>query len=83
MKKRDIVIAGYAETPIDFKTGRSAYDLAGEALDQLLERTGIDKAEIDGLSVTTALSEAQNPFFAVYLTEALGLKQLVGTLEFA
>ncbi|CAM3423386.1 Thiolase [Bordetella sputigena] len=73
MKKRDMVIAGYAETPVGFKTGRSAYDLAGEALDQLLERTGIDKNEIDGLSVTTALSEAQNPFFAVYMTEALGL----------
>ena len=25
--KRDIVIAGYSETAIDFKTGRSAYDL--------------------------------------------------------
>ncbi len=73
MNQRDIVIAGYAETKIDFKTGRSAYDLAGEALDQLLTRTGIDKGEIDGLSVTTALSEAQNPFFAVYMTEALGI----------
>jgi len=51
MKQRDIVIAGYAETPIDFKTGRSAYDLAGEALDQLLERTGLDKSEIDVLFV--------------------------------
>lgn len=73
MKKRDIVIAGYAETPIDFKTGRSAYDLAGEALSQLLERTGIDKDSIDGLSVTTALSEGSNPFYAVYMSEALGL----------
>ena len=36
MKKRDIVIGGYAETAIDFKTGRSAYDLAGEALDLAL-----------------------------------------------
>ena len=33
-KKRDIVIAGYSETAIDFKTGRSAYDLGGEALRQ-------------------------------------------------
>lgn len=73
MKKRDIVIAGYSETKIDFKTGRSAYDLAGEALSQLLERTGISKDEIDGLSVTTALSEASNPFFAVYMTDALGI----------
>lgn len=73
MKNRDIVIAGYAETKIDFKTGRSAYDLAGEALSQLLASTGIDKREIDGLSVTVALSEAGNPFFAVYMTDALGL----------
>jgi acetyl-CoA acetyltransferase len=73
MAKRDIVIAGYAETAIDYKTGRSAYDLAGEALSQLLERTGIDKDRIDGLSVTTALSEASNPFYAVYMCEALGL----------
>ncbi|MFM0337326.1 thiolase family protein [Paraburkholderia fungorum] len=73
MSKRDMVIAGYAETPIGFRTGRSAYDIAGEALDQLLARTGIERSMIDGLSVTTALSEASNPFFAVYMTEALGL----------
>ena len=73
MKNRDIVIAGYAETKINFKTGRSAYDLAGEALSQLLASTGIEKSEIDGLSVSVALSEAGNPFFAVYMTDALGL----------
>lgn len=73
MKKRDVVIAGYSETKVQFKSGRSAYDLAGEALSLLLERTGIDKNQIDGLSVTTALSEASNPFFAVYMTDALGL----------
>jgi hypothetical protein len=72
-KKRDIVIAGYSETAIDFKTGRSAYDLGGEALAKLLAATGIPKDAIDGLSVTTPLSECPNPFFAVYMTEALGL----------
>lgn len=73
MKKKDIVIAGYSETKIEFKSGRSAYDLAGEALSQLIERTGVRLEDIDGLSVTTALSEAPNPFFAVYMTEALGI----------
>jgi acetyl-CoA acetyltransferase len=72
-KKRDIVIAGYSETPINFKSGRSAYDLGGEALAKLLEATGIEKDVIDGLAVTCPLSEAPNPFFAVYMTEALGL----------
>jgi acetyl-CoA acetyltransferase len=72
-KKKDIVIAGYSETAIDFKTGRSAYDLGGEALAKLLAATGIQKSAIDGLAVTTPLSECPNPFFAVYMTEALGI----------
>ena len=73
MASSDIVIAGYSETKVAYKSGRSAYDFAGEALAALLERTGIAKSEIDGLSVTFALSEASNPFFAVYMTDALGL----------
>ncbi|TAL75154.1 MAG: thiolase family protein [Burkholderiaceae bacterium] len=73
MKRKDMVIAGYAETKVGFKTGRSAYDLAGEAYAQLLERTGIAADKIDGLSVTTALSEASNPFFPVYMADALGI----------
>jgi acetyl-CoA acetyltransferase len=73
MSKQEIVIAGYAETPVVFKSGRSAYDLAGEALAQLIERTGIEKDAIDGMSVTVPLSEASNPFFAVYVSEALGM----------
>jgi acetyl-CoA acetyltransferase len=72
-KRRDIVIAGYSETPIDFKTGRSAYDLAGEALASLLAAAGIEKDALDGLAVTAPLSECPNPFFAVYMAEALGL----------
>lgn len=71
--KRDIVIAGYSETAINFKSGRSAYDLGGEALAKLLAATGIEKDQIDGLAVTAPLSECPNPFFAVYMTEALGL----------
>jgi acetyl-CoA acetyltransferase len=68
-----IVIAGYSETKVVFKSGRSAYDLAGEAYSALLQRTGVAPAEIDGLSVTVAISESPNPFFAVYMAEALGL----------
>ncbi len=73
MAKPEIVIAGYAETPVQYKSGRSAYDFAGEALAQLLERTGIEKDRIDGMSVTVPLSECANPFFAVYMAEALGM----------
>jgi acetyl-CoA acetyltransferase len=73
MSKSDIVIAGYSETPVIFKSGRSAYDFAGEALSSLIEATGIEKDIIDGMSVTVPLSEASNPFFAVYMADALGI----------
>jgi len=73
MGNKEMVIAGYSETPVISKSGRSAYDFAGEALAQLLERTGIEKDAIDGMSVTTPLSETSNAFFPVYMAEALGL----------
>jgi acetyl-CoA acetyltransferase len=73
MKQRDIVIAGYSETKIDVKTGRTAYELAGEAFASLLQSTGLPKRAIDGLSVNAAISEAGNPFFAVAMSEVLGL----------
>ncbi len=71
--KQRIAIANYAEIPNRLKTGRSAYDLAGEALAALLAKSGLALEEIDGLSVTAALSEGTNPFLAAYICEALGL----------
>lgn len=73
MSSTDIVIAGYAELPITLKSGRSAYDLAGEVVANLLEKTKVAKHRIDGLSVTAPISEASNPFFGVYVAEALGM----------
>lgn len=70
---RDIGVVGYAELPNRSQSGRSAYDLAGELMSKLLERTGLELHEIDGLSVSTALSEGTNPFFAAYMCEALGI----------
>ena len=67
-----IVIAGYAETPIMLRSGRSAYDWAGEAFAELLHSTEIGKSEIDGLCATASISEACNPFFAANLAELFG-----------
>ena len=69
----DIVVGGYAETKIQLRSGKSAYALAGEAFETLLENTGLEKGEIDGLSVTMPLSEGSNTFFPVYMTDALGM----------
>lgn len=73
MIKSDIVIAGYAETPIQFRTHRTAYDLGGEVFSALLASTGIEPGMVDGVSITTSISEAGNNFLANYMCEALGL----------
>ncbi len=70
---QNIVIAGYAETKISQKLGRSAFDLAGEVFADLLARTGLTQRDIDGLSATLPLSEAGNVFLAPYMADALGL----------
>ena len=73
MSKRDIAIVAYAETPVTLGGGRSSYDLAGDVFAELLERSGVDKSEIDGISIGETMSETSNPFWAVYMTEMLGL----------
>lgn len=73
MAKRDIAIVGYGETKVELKGGRSSYDLAGEVLEQILNSTGVPKSEIDGICVSETMSETSNPFWAVFMSEMLGL----------
>lgn len=70
---RDVAIVGYSETKIDVRTGRTSYELAGDALDDVLRSTKIDKSEIDGLCVSETMSESANPFWAQYMADMLGL----------
>lgn len=72
-KESNVGIVGYAELPNRTQSGRSAYDLAGELLSGLLEITGLELQEIDGLSVSASLSEGTNPFYAAYMCESLGV----------
>ncbi len=66
-------IVAYSELPNRLRTGRSAYDLAGEVYANLLEQSGIDPSIIDGLAVVGSMSEAPNPFYPSYVAELLGL----------
>ena len=72
-KRKDIAVIGYGETKVTLRGGRSAYDMAGEVLEQILNQTGIEKNKIDGLSIAEAMSETSNPFWGVYMCEMLGL----------
>jgi acetyl-CoA acetyltransferase len=73
VSKNDIAIVGYGETPVTMRGGRSSYDLAGDVFAQIIESTGIDKSEIDGICVSETMSETSNPFWAVFVAEMLGM----------
>jgi acetyl-CoA acetyltransferase len=70
---RDVCIVGYAETKIEFKSGRNAYELAGDVFSAMLDETKVDKNKVDGLSVLAPLSEGSNPFFSAFAADALGI----------
>jgi acetyl-CoA acetyltransferase len=73
LQSRSISIVGYAETKLERKSGKTVLQLAGEALHELLRRTGIDRESIDGFVLTMSQSEAGNPMWSNVVAEALGL----------
>ena len=73
LSDRGIAIVGFAETRLERRSGRTALSLAGEAVDRLLARTGVERSRIDGFATTLAMSEGGNPFYSNLLAEGLGL----------
>lgn len=70
---RDIAIIGYAETKIERRSGKTAYEIAGDVMDQICARTGVTPADIDGLITVQTHSEACNPFWTPFLADQLGI----------
>lgn len=73
LQDRGVAIVGYAETKLVRRSGRSALSLAGEAVNAVLARTGVERNRIDGFATTLAMSEGGNPFYSNLLAEGLGL----------
>ncbi len=73
LQERGLAIVGFAETKLVRRSGRTALSLAGEAVDALLARTGVERSRIDGFATTFAMSEGGNPFYSNLLAEGLGL----------
>ena len=73
MSLRDNAIVAYAETKVMEKSDRDVWVLAGEMLEELLDKTGIDKNEIDGLVMSGLTGTgAANPFWAQTTADQLG-----------
>ena len=73
MDQNEPLIVGFAETPYTVASGRSVFDLAGDVHAQLLESAALDNGAIDGLVACASTTEATNPFWSVYLSDALCL----------
>jgi acetyl-CoA acetyltransferase len=73
LAERGISIVGYASTRLERKSGKTVSELAGEVMQQLLRRTGVERERIDGFATTLSWSEAGNPFWSSSLAEGLGL----------
>ena len=75
MALRDNAIVAYAETKVMEKSDRDVWVLAGEILEALLDKTGIDKNEIDGLVMAGLTGTgAANLFWAQTTADVLGLE---------
>ena len=71
---RDTAIVGFAETKIVEKSDRDVWELGAEILETLLDRTGFDKQEIDGLVLSASMTGAGNAFWSQTTADQLGLE---------
>jgi acetyl-CoA acetyltransferase len=73
LETREIAIVAYGETPNIRRSGLSAYELASQVSAELLGKTGLRPADIDGLAVNIPLSECANPFWSNFVADYLGI----------
>jgi acetyl-CoA acetyltransferase len=72
LQDRSISIIGYGETPIMKNSGRTALELGAQVVRDILGRAGLERHQVDGVALTTPLSEAGDPFWSNLLVETLG-----------
>ena len=70
---RDIAIVAYGETPIERRSGKTTFEFAAAAMEQILSRTGLRPADIGGFATNIAHSESANQYATAYLCDSLGL----------
>jgi acetyl-CoA acetyltransferase len=74
MALHDVAVIGYAETKIVEKSDRDIWELGGDILESLLQKTGFDKGEIDGLILSSSMTGAGNAFWSQTTADQLALE---------
>ena len=70
----DSAIVGYAETAIVERSDCDIWSLGAQILESLLDSSGFEKQQIDGLLVNTSLTGCASGFWAQNTAEYLGLE---------
>ena len=74
MALHDAAIVAYGETKIVPVSDRDIWALGADILEQLLNRTGFEKGEIDGLILSSSMTGAGNAFWSQATADALALE---------
>lgn len=74
MALHDAAIVAYGETKIVPVSDRDIWALGANILEQLLNRTGFEKGEIDGLILSSSMTGAGNAFWSQATADALALE---------
>ncbi len=74
MALRDAAIVGYAETKIVERSDGTSGNWAPKILETLLDRTGLEKGEIDGLILSSSQTGAGNRFWSQTTADQLALE---------
>ncbi len=74
MKFSDVAIVGYAETKIVTRSTADIWELGAEIIESLLDSTGIEKDEIDGLLVNSSLTGCSSAFWVQLCADYFGLE---------
>jgi acetyl-CoA acetyltransferase len=74
MAMHDMAIVGYAESKIVEKADRDIWEMDADILEALLQKTGFEKGEIDGLILSSSMTGAGNAFWSQTTADQLALE---------
>lgn len=74
MAMHDCAVVGYAETKIVPMSDVDIWELCAQIMEQLLDRTGFEKGEIDGLILSSSTTGAGNCFWSQTVADQLALE---------
>ena len=74
MALHDMAIVGYAETKIVEKSDRDIWEMGAEILETLIQKTGFEKGEIDGLILSSSMTGSGNAFWSQATADQLALE---------